>query len=265
MTDITFIGQSSFLLRVLIFCLLLWFSCWACFIWPVRVREKDQQQKKFESIIISEISKNKTEDDLKEFIALKYKEVFNSSEKDAIKWADNLVNTLKNKRGLQEELSKKAIEMVEVFRMKWEPLYNYILQQFDVRIETLVKKGIKIQYEKNDVDIVKVNPALGSGGIVRKAKFDNNWEIWVEVRAASIENGKLSQYPILFIHKAYKGSYQTAITIDFSENSFSISPNDMKYKEYVGSTSAKDPLEDGDFRNKVDGVVNEVIASMMIY
>jgi hypothetical protein len=262
--DITFIGQSPFLLRILIFCLLLWFSWWACFTWPVRVQEKDAQQKKFERIIISEISKNKTEEDLKEFIALKYKEVYNSSEKDAIGWADNLVNNLKNKKELQEELSKKAIKVSGVFRMKWEPFYNYILQQFDTRIEALIKKGIKIQYEKNDVDIIKVNPALGNGGVVRKAKFDNNWEIWVEVRAASIENSKLSQYPIIFIHKAFKGSYQRAVTIGFGENNFSVGPDDMRYKEY-GGTSVKDPLEDSDFRDKVDGVINEVIASMVIY
>jgi len=46
MIDTAFIGQLPFLVRVIVFCLLLWFSIWCCFIWPVKIREKDKQLQK---------------------------------------------------------------------------------------------------------------------------------------------------------------------------------------------------------------------------
>jgi hypothetical protein len=43
MIDTAFISQSPFLLRLVIFFLLVWFSFWACFILPIKIRERDKQ------------------------------------------------------------------------------------------------------------------------------------------------------------------------------------------------------------------------------
>ena len=226
-------------------------------------RGKEENFKRQLIAILAE-SSSKTQD-IEELLSLKYKEVFRSSEEEAREWVEEFRRSLAEKRKGVEIVSVKGKEMAERLSIRWSPFYQYVLKQFDDRVEGLAQDDQGISNTKSDLKLVFVDNFSGIDETVRRATFPNNNSIILKVIPAQIERGTLVNTPRIDFFVSVPGEFQeAALSISLTEKGASVGAANPRYTSLIEyAITDQDPLVDEKFRRIVADSIGKLI--MFVY
>lgn len=231
---------------------------------PIFQREQQRKEEEFKEQVTSYLLKEKmSTEDIKELISLKYKEIFKSSEEDAKKWTNKFLSSLPERKSDVDSLLIKGEELANKLRLKWQPLYDYILLQIDTRINELMKKDENIKFQKYDLDIISIDSSRRPGRI-REIEFTNGCHIRIQVYPAQIQNGLLTEFPIITFAEISNQLTSPVFMIGFFEDNFEIDSVNKRYED-IEFTTQNDPLDNEEFKNKLSEAINKIITSVYMH
>lgn len=197
------------------------------------------------------------EDILKEFLALKYEKLMSSSREEATAWADALIKSLPDRAREIEGLEEVSDTLAARYRMKWEPLYSFVLQSLDSRIETLQNAGVVTSFQKRESPLLVREELAGSGPPIRVARFRDSYDLVMWLRPGVIQYGKVLNTPLLvFKEQNFAGPWITEIYFRTDEILLSAKG---KYSGLRYRTQAEEPLSDETLRERVEAVINQAV------
>lgn len=232
--------------------------------WNERKREETGQQ--FRNAVIKGIYQQKIDyAQLEELLSLKYKEVFESSENEAKKWAGEFLDSLSDKRDEKTKIAKKTQELSEALKLKWGPTYKYLLASFDKRVEELVKNSsTKLEVTK-DVPIVSVNKVNQGQEILRKVVFPNGNHLIVELHTAVVDSGKITWFPNLIFRENINATQTTVFVVVFRDGWCGIEVGHPRHHGILEKVVVKDdPLEDEKFLRMFNKAINRAFESSFL-
>lgn len=233
---------------------------------PFFQKEQLEKEEQFRTTVMNAIVEDKmSSEDIEELIFNKYKDIFESSEKEAKLWANNFLATLPEKRAELESLSKKSEEYINKLSLKWKPICDLILKQFDDRINELVKRNENIIIEKKKYKlIIDIDSNKYETQKVRFVEFTNGNSIFINFEPAKIQRGVLIEgVEIVFFEKLKNGNTTSDFAIDLDQDLSQINPRNKHYKN-IDIRSNKNPMEDDNFLSKITEALNKIISSVYL-
>ena len=197
-------------------------------------------------------------EELKELIALKYKDVFASTESDAKAWARNFVDKLEDKRASMESLDEKSKILEGQYLLKWQPLYKYVMDLFDERINALKARGVGIKVDRREQPLIVVdNGSTKSQFLLREIVFADGGRIGVNIQPGYIQSGTFVSEPRIIFQES-----QRVFDLSFSERSCEIYPINPRYVSIGTESSA--PLEDQEFKTGLMRAIEMLISNSIL-
>lgn len=233
---------------------------------PFFQKEQLEKEEQFRTTVMNAIVEDKmSSEDIEELIFNKYKDIFESSEKEAELWANNFLTTLPEKRVELESLSKKSEEYINKLSLKWKPICDLILKQFDDRINELIKRNENIIIEKKKYKlIIDIDSNKYETQKVRFVEFINGNSIFISFEPAKIQRGVLIEgVEIVFFEKLKNGNTTSDFAIDLDQDLSQINPRNEHYKN-IDIRSNKNPMEDDNFLSKISEALNKIISSVYL-
>ena len=233
---------------------------------PFFQKEQLEKEEQFRTTVMNAIVEDKmSSEDIEELIFNKYKDIFESSEKEAELWVNNFLKTLPEKRAELESLSKKSEEYINKLSLKWKPICDLILKQFDDRINELIKRNENIIIEKKKYKlIIDIDSNKYETQKVRFVEFTNGNSIFINFEPAKIQRGFLIEgIEIVFFEKLKNGNTTNDFAIDLDQDLSQINPRNERYKN-IDIRSNKNPMEDDNFLNKISEALNKIISSVYL-
>jgi len=256
------------LIRVIIKVILVFFIIPICvnLLMPFFQREHLEKEEQFRTTVMNAIVEDKmSSEEIEKLIYNKYKDIFESSEKEAKLWANNFLKTLPEKRVELELLSKKSEEYIDKLSLKWKPTCDFALKQFDDRINELIKRNKNIIVEKKNYNlIIDIDSNKYEVPMVRFVEFPNGNNIFIKLEPAKIQRGIVTEgIEIVYYEQLKNGNTTNAFAIYLNQDLYQISPrNDRNgYYESVGYRTTQNPIEDEHFRSKISEALNKIISS----
>lgn len=236
---------------------------------PFFQKEQLEKEEQFRTTVINAIIEDKiSSEDIEGLIFNKYKDIFESSEKEAELWANNFLTTLPEKRVELESLSKKTEEYIDKLSLKWKPICDLILKQFDDRINELIKRNENIIIEKKKYKlIIDIDSNKYETQKVRFVEFTNGNSIFISFEPARIQRGIITEgIEIVYFEQLKNGNTTCDFAIYINQDLYQISPRNNRngYYESVGYRTTKNPIEDEHFRNKLSEALNKIISSVYL-
>jgi len=233
---------------------------------PFFQREHLEKEEQFRTTVMNAIVEDKmSSEEIEKLIYNKYKDIFESSEKEAKLWANNFLKTLPEKRVELELLSKKSEEYIDKLSLKWKPTCDFALKQFDDRINELIKRNKNIIVEKKNYNlIIDIDSNKYEVPMVRFVEFPNGNNIFIKLEPAKIQRGIVTEgIEIVYYEQLKNGNTTNAFAIYLNQDLYQISPrNDRNgYYESVGYRTTQNPIEDEHFRSKISEALNKIISS----
>lgn len=230
---------------------------------PFFQREQLEKEEQFRTTVMNAIVEDKmSSEDIEELIFNKYKDIFESSEKEAKLWANNFLKTLPEKRVELESLSKKSEEYINKLSLIWKPTCDLILKQFDDRINELIKRNENITIEKKNYKlIIDVDSNKYEVPMVRFVEFPGGNTIFIRLEPAKIQRGIITKGLEIVYYEQLKNVNTTiGFAIDLDQDLYQINPRNEFYKS-VDYRTTQNPIEDEHFRNKISEALNKIISS----
>ena len=233
---------------------------------PFFQREQLEKEEQFRTTVINAIVEEKmSSENIEELILNKYKDIFESSEKEAKLWANNFLKTLPEKRVELKSLSKKSEEYIDKLSLRWKPTCDFALKQFDDRINELIKRNKNIIVEKKNYNlIIDIDSNKYEVPMVRSVEFPNGNIIFIRFEPAKIQRGIVTEgIEIVYYEQLKNGNTTNVFAIYINQDLYQISPRNNRngYYESVGYRTTKNPIEDEHFRNKLSEALNKIIIS----
>lgn len=222
-------------------------------------REKEEKFKRQLIAILSE-SSSKTQD-MEELLSLKYKEIFRMSEEESRVWVEEFRRSLAEKRKDLKIVSVKGKEMADRLSIRWNPFYQYILKQFDDRVQGLAQDDHGTSITKNNLKLVFVDNFSGIDETIRRTTFPNNNSIIAKMRPAQVERGILVDTPRIDFLVSVPGEFQeAALSIVLTEKGASVHATNSRYVPLMeDATTDQDPLIDERFRRIIADSIGKLI------
>jgi len=233
---------------------------------PFFQKEQLEKEEQFRTTVMNAIVEEKmSSEDIEGLIFNKYRDIFESSEKEAKLWANNFLATLPEKRVELESLSKKSEEYINKLSLKWKPICDLILKQFDDRINELIKRNENIIVEKKEYKLIMdIDSNKYEIQKVRFVEFANGNSIFISFEPARIQRGIITEgIEIVYFEQLKNGNTTCDFAIYINQDLYQISPRNNRngYYESVGYRTTKNPIEDEHFRNKLSEALNKIISS----
>lgn len=233
---------------------------------PFFQKEQLEKEEQFRTTVMNAIVEEKmSSEDIEGLIFNKYKDIFESSEKEAELWVNNFLKTLPEKRAELESLSKKSEEYINKLSLKWKPICDLILKQFDDRINELIKRNENIIVEKKEYKLIMdIDSNKYEIQKVRFVEFANGNSIFISFEPARIQRGIITEgIEIVYFEQLKNGNTTCDFAIYINQDLYQISPRNNRngYYESVGYRTTKNPIEDEHFRNKLSEALNKIISS----
>lgn len=226
-------------------------------------RQREEAELQFRDAVITGLYNQKVEyKQLEQLLILKYKEIYDSGEKEAERWANNFLASLQDKRVEEERIEIQTQELVAALELRWNPFYKFLLSIFDRRATLLMKNSSTELAETKDVPIVTSNQAHQNQEILRKIIFPNGNQLHVELHTAVVDNGKITWYPNVIFRELIKGSQTTVFVITFRDNTFALQVGHPRHEGFLEEGIVHDdPLEDEKFLSLVNKAINRAFES----
>lgn len=193
--------------------------------------------------------------DIEEIILLRFKEIFNSSEEDAKKFAESL--SLPEKLEEMKSLSLKGQELGIKLLLKWKPLYDFVRKNFDDRIYELERKNMIKSFNKdNEQEIVSIERPAKTNTVIRNIIFPNGNQLRVQLFSGEIKSSQLVANPRITIEQITSTHSYPLFYIDFRDSYIQL----YLFNPSKSFTTEKDdPLSDEEFRTKVTEAISNSI------
>lgn len=222
-------------------------------------QRKEDQRKSEESVkhwVHIFTKKELNTKDLEEITSLLYKDIYHSSEKDAKKWAQDVLSSSPEEQEEMKSLSARGEELGNRLRLQWRPLYTYILKAFDDRITELQNRNknlIKSSFKDDTKDIVLVENVKQQYSLLREVQFQHGNAIRIYMLSARIQGGQLLDSPYIVINQDVNGARDNPFRLNFSTREYWL----YHYNEPYHTT--KGFLEDKDFHDKITSAINKIL------
>jgi len=258
-------------LRVIIDVIIVSFLIPVCVNLMMPFFQKDEREKRerVDRKILSAITQSKLNDkDLEDLISYQYREIFESSQGDAKRWARELIDSMLEKKEKLGVLAEHTEEIVQKLRFKWWPLHMYALDQFDKRINELQKHNpsIKIELAIDKYDLIlDIDSITYRTFDVRKVVFPNGNLITIKFEPASIQRGVLIEGTELnFTENLKFAGLSYAFSIACNEKIIQINPRNNRYSD-IDIRTEDDPLMVDDFKDTLAKGINKLITSAYLH
>lgn len=138
---------------------------------------------------LSMIESSKWEDskDSRELNVLRYRDIFRSSEQDARKWVRDFLNAPPH--GELAAASSKSREIAHGLWLRWQPLYDFIVSQFDSCVDELRQGGKAEVVKQHDLSLIFIDDFRNIDEQFRRVKFPNGHSVFLRLMPAKIEGG----------------------------------------------------------------------------
>lgn len=187
-----------------------------------------------------------------QLVAKTYKNISNSSDEDAIKWAEERIKSIPE---TQEELDIVSIQEKELrddLESKWAPFVEIILEDFEQKIEALQDKFKGLSIEKSsEYEIIKINVPNRLPNTIVTASFPNGSFIRIQLTPGIIRYGKYADDLLIRFRDS---SINSAILIGFNQHKIGVRGYDLKYYN-----TEKIPLDDEEFVRKTKDAISMLI------
>lgn len=237
---------------------------------PVFQREQIEKEEHFRKTILNAIYEKKTDkSQLDELIESKYREIFNTSEKDARQYVHDLLASLDTKKQDLAALSEKSKELEDAYYSKWKPLFELILTQFDEITAEFQNKGEKLTIETQDNDykiLVDTEKESASLTTIRKVRFQNGNFIGINYVPARIERGVFITRGQLLFNAKTKNRSGFAFQFFLEDKLIWLHSNDPRYKNFNGYQVRTDinPLDDQAFCEQISSIMKKFITNIYL-
>lgn len=223
----------------------------------VQFKQRREETRFKKDILASCVKKELDYEDLKELITLKHKDIFQSTDETATKWADDFIKSLPEKQSGLESLLDKGKELEKRLTLKWQPLYEFILKEFDARVLKLKENDFIESFNKKEQSIFRKDAFEGYNTQIRTLVFHNGSYIWIEFRPALMQGGVIREEPSIRFWEIINGVRNVdGIRLIFGDKEIQFT-----YKNKVFRTTEKDPLDDAEFRKKLIEAIGNTITS----
>jgi hypothetical protein len=235
----------------------------------LRSHQNEVKTDNFRDLLTDAIVKQELEtENIERIISEKYRNVFDATDKEARKWAEDFARTLSEKRAALTDLSTKSKELRDKYYLRWHPLYEYALDSFDKRISELQRRDSGIDVIANDVPIVIADDFSNISETIRNVKFPNGNKISVRLHPGRIEHGLLIDKPNLIFGQTIEGQYSGSVfIIGFHNDQYElIIGHPVRYRNVLQEMKTReDPLLHVDFRCEIIKALNLTIESVYLH
>jgi len=223
-------------------------------------REKNDllQKTLLDTVYLNNVNK----DQLDTLIRLKHKDIFHSSTEDAKAFANQLMADLEMKKIKLEGLKNDSSGTIKKLYLKWRPFFEFFLTTIDSRIDELVKRDNKIQFDKNESSpiVYDVDKAKYIRTLLRSVHIDGKSSFLITYEPGEVSEGLCTKDLKIIISK--RG--QELIVFEFTEEGINLKPIYRKYKDFCISIKMDDPLSDIKLREKTVDTINLLVTSAYI-
>ncbi len=232
--------------------------------------EKAQRDdlEQFRKEIITKLTEGRLSNkDLEEYISFRYSRLFESSKKEAKEWARSLIADLPKKRLDSLALSESSQALAEELRIKWEPTYAFVLNEFDARLQELQELGHLQSSQQHETKLVYVDDFRNINESVRKATFKNGSSVYIRLTVGKIDKGVIVSMPEINVGESIAGqSSDYAFIIAFGRKSCALKPLDPRYGKIIKSINIEneDPLANQEFVSQLKEGLSKVIESVYL-
>ena len=239
-------------------------------IMPIFQKEQNEKKEHFRKTVINAIYEKKMDrSKLDELIENKYREIFDTSEKEAKKYTQDLLRSLDAKRKHLSELSAKSKELEDVYYARWKPFLKSLLTQFDAIISELINGGQRLEIENKIIDyklVVDTAEEQARTTTIRKVRFGNGNIIRIEFEPAKIESGIFISRGRLMFHSIMLGGNGSFFQLFFEQKSTWLHSNDPRYSNFNGDRvyTRKNPMDDSTFCDQTLGIMKKFITNVLL-
>jgi hypothetical protein len=234
---------------------------------PIFQRGQIEKEERFRKTIIDAVYEKKIDrSEIDELIKSKYKEVFNTSEKNAREYVQSLYSSFDAKKEQHAALSEKSQELEDAYYAKWKPFVDLILLQFDEIMAEFRKRGEGVNNDVRDGInlIIDIEKESVSTKIIRKATFQNGNYIEIVCEPAQIEKGIFIKRGRLIFNAKKKYSKGFAFEFFLEDKLIWLYSNDPRYARYNNQQIRTDinPIDDRNFCDNSIEILNKFIANI---
>jgi hypothetical protein len=170
---------------------------------PIINSEKLQNDQNFQNQVLELMGERRKEKEaLKQRITTMYQDIYNSTAKEADKWAAQFFTSLNVRLDLKKQEKKDEEQRYTLEREKLPVLFKFIIDVFDSYVAEFLKKSSEIKAKRKDVDdIINNFLILDSGtskplqGYIRRITFENGHSLTLNLSQGKLKNGRIWEYP----------------------------------------------------------------------
>lgn len=176
---------------------------------------------------------------------------------------EKFFNSEAERRKLREEADQANAKVLNIHRLRMEPVRDYILAKFDSWITEVQKRGMTVMIDTQRIPTAIIGRR--GGGSARQVVFENGDRVHVNLSAASIVDGSF-QEPLQFEFWSFSNRDGVSSNLELlmsvvKEQEYSvvnIQPSRFAFKNYAGKLS--NPIEEKQFIDALDSAIDEVMA-----
>ena len=113
-------------------------------------------------------------------------------------WAEDLLNSLPDKKQQLETLIEKKQKLTDPSRMAVSRLFEYTFKTFDTRIDDLIQKGQNFHVIRRDYQLLP--DSSSQTFIAREVIFPNGQTLKLSVYSGFLRDGIIAEFPVLWFN-----------------------------------------------------------------
>ena len=170
---------------------------------PIINSKKIENDQNFQNQVLELMGERRREKEaLKQRISTMYKDIYNSTAKEADEWVAQFFTSLNVRQDHKEQEKIDEELRFKEEREKLPFLFKYIIDVFDSYATEFLKKSSKITFKEKDItDIINNLLIIDSGtlkplqGNIRRITFENGHSINLSLSQGKLKNDRIWEYP----------------------------------------------------------------------
>jgi hypothetical protein len=231
----------------------------------VTIQDKRKEEIFQERVLDAVVNQSLDPKDITKIIEEKYAEIYKKSDSDVKAWASKFSKRLLKKREQYLEVRDLNKNMAKKLELKWEPIVNFFIDEFDSRMES-IKNDVNFESKKIPYQVITTKRSDESSKIIRIVKFLNGRSIKVNLFLGRVENGEVIFYPIVEFHEGDpKGRSVTAFQLRFDSGVYRVKIGHDRYANLLREITCKDdPVTDDNFRENFKAGITNLIELVVL-
>lgn len=160
-------------------------------------------------------------------------------------------------------VSISSHEKINKLRLKWKPVFDFVMETFDSKISELIKKGVNLNIDDKSEDVIIYDADKKQHGLksLRSVQKDRQPSIRVLYIPGAVREGFLiKNLEVYFFERTKVGKEHKVYSLYFSEDSVTLDSDYGKYDRF--DTHDLDGfLENSEIRKRIVEAINLYIES----